>query len=144
MNIGNVTSDNFNLDYNGKEMQKEVYEQLIDQLQQENKQLKTQLSGTTFCYDEEDHRRLKDKIAELERTIELSNMDAKEVLREINYEQAAQQKEFMNYLQNEINYYKVHSDEMGSYDYDGSKLKLSIYQGILLKYSEIVNKSERV
>ena len=40
MNIGNVTSDSFNLDYNGKEMQKEVYEQLIDQLQQENKQLK--------------------------------------------------------------------------------------------------------
>ena len=44
MNICNVTSDNFNLDYNGKEMQKEVYEQLIEQLQQENKQLKDKLS----------------------------------------------------------------------------------------------------
>ena len=40
MNIGNITSNNFNLDGNGKDMQIEVYEQLIEQLQQENKQLK--------------------------------------------------------------------------------------------------------
>lgn len=40
MNICNVTSNNFNLDCNGKDMQIEVYEQLIEQLQQENKILK--------------------------------------------------------------------------------------------------------
>lgn len=40
MNICNVTSNNFNLDCNGKDMQIEVYEQLIEQLQQENQQLK--------------------------------------------------------------------------------------------------------
>ena len=40
MNIGNITSDNFNLDANGKDIQIEVYEQLIEQLQQENKELK--------------------------------------------------------------------------------------------------------
>lgn len=40
MNICNVTSNNFNLDCNGKDMQIEVYEQLINQLQQENKILK--------------------------------------------------------------------------------------------------------
>lgn len=40
MNIGNITSDNFNLDSNGKDMQIEVYEQLIEQLQQENKHQK--------------------------------------------------------------------------------------------------------
>ena len=43
MNIGNITSDNFNLDGNGKDIQIEVYEQLIEQLQQENKKLKEQL-----------------------------------------------------------------------------------------------------
>lgn len=32
MNIGNITSDNFNLDGNGKDIQIEVYEQLIEQL----------------------------------------------------------------------------------------------------------------
>ena len=40
MNIGNITSDNFNLDGNGKDIQIEVYEQLIEKLQQENKILK--------------------------------------------------------------------------------------------------------
>ena len=40
MNIGNITSDNFNLDGNGKDIQIEIYEQLIEQLQQENKILK--------------------------------------------------------------------------------------------------------
>ena len=41
MIIGNITSDNFNLDGNGKDIQIEVYEQLIEHLQQENKQLKS-------------------------------------------------------------------------------------------------------
>ena len=40
MNIGNITSNNFNLNNNGKDIQIEVYEQLIEQLQQENKILK--------------------------------------------------------------------------------------------------------
>ena len=40
MNIGNITSNNFNLNGVGKDIQIEVYEQLIGQLQQENKQLK--------------------------------------------------------------------------------------------------------
>lgn len=40
MNIGNITSNNFNLDVTGKDIQIEVYEQLIEQLQQENKKLK--------------------------------------------------------------------------------------------------------
>ena len=44
MNIGNITSNNFNLDGNGKDIQIEVYEQLIEQLQQENKKLKDKLS----------------------------------------------------------------------------------------------------
>lgn len=40
MNIGNITSNNFNLNGIGKDMQIEVYEQLIGQLQKENKELK--------------------------------------------------------------------------------------------------------
>ena len=41
MNIGNITSNNFNLDVTGKDIQIEVYEQLIEQLQRENEQLKS-------------------------------------------------------------------------------------------------------
>lgn len=82
----------------------------ICNLQDENKKLKEQLSGTTFCYDEEEHRRLKDKIVELERTIELSHANAKETLGEINYEQEAQQKEFIKYLEDEINWCIMQGD----------------------------------
>ena len=61
MNIGNITSNNFNLDNNGKDIQIEVYEQLIEQLQQENTQLKesySKLEGKYFanvpCCNEND------------------------------------------------------------------------------------------
>lgn len=62
MNIGNITSDNFNLDGNGKDIQIEVYEQLIEKLQQENKKL----NGAIQTYDillkanVEENKKLKD------------------------------------------------------------------------------------
>ena len=49
MNIGNITSNNFNLDNNGKDIQIEVYEQLIEQLQQENKELKENWNKLKEC-----------------------------------------------------------------------------------------------
>lgn len=51
MNIGNITSDNFNLDGNGKDIQIEVYEQLIEQLQQENKKYKEVIDKAIKCID---------------------------------------------------------------------------------------------
>lgn len=57
MNIGNITSNNFNLNGVGKDIQIEVYEQIIGQLQQENEQLKSNwnnlkeyLNEGTFYY----------------------------------------------------------------------------------------------
>ena len=86
MNIGNITSDNFNLDGNGKDIQIEFYEQLIEQLQQENKQLKDNwiklkeyCKENTLCYEVGDDENTKligsrihglnvlDKMQELER-----------------------------------------------------------------------------
>lgn len=64
MNIGNITSDNFNLDSNGKDIKIEVYEQLIEQLQQQNQKL----NGATQTYDillkatTEENKQLKDLI----------------------------------------------------------------------------------
>ena len=62
MNIGNITSDNFNLDGNGKDIQIEVYEQLIEQLQQENKQQNQLLKDKGFIIDKlmEENKQLKD------------------------------------------------------------------------------------
>ena len=87
MNIGNITSDNFNLDGNGKDIQIEFYEQLIEQLQQENKQLKDNwiklkeyCKENTLCYEVGDDENTKligskihglnvlDKMQELEKS----------------------------------------------------------------------------
>lgn len=130
-----------------------AYKAIVEELTEyaeENEKLKSQLSGTTFCYDEKEHRDLKVKIKELERIIELCHLDAKETLATINYEQESQQKEFINYLQKEINQYASHIEAIDSVctsiyssDYDNSKLKLAIYKEILQKYREIVNGTEQ-
>ena len=76
MNIGNITSDNFNLDGNGKDIQIEVYEQLIEQLQQENKRL----NGAIQTYDillkanTEENKRLTQKITKALEKIEDYNL----------------------------------------------------------------------
>ena len=115
------------------------------EIQKENQELKSQLAGTTHCFDEEEHRKLKDEIKKLERIIELCHLDAKETLATINYEQELQKKEFINYLQKEINQHTAHIDAINSYgisiyspDYDNSKLKLAIFKEVLLKYIETI------
>ena len=41
--------------------QLEFYKDLSEQLQQENRELKTLLKGTTHCYDEEEHKQLREE-----------------------------------------------------------------------------------
>ena len=42
----------------------------IKKLQQENKELKLQLKGTTHCFDEEEHDKLKKQVEEYEKELE--------------------------------------------------------------------------
>lgn len=81
-----------------------IHKEIINifDLLKENQELKSQLKGTTHCFDEEEHRKLKDEIKKIERIIELCHLDAKETLATINYEHESQQKEFINYLEEEI------------------------------------------
>lgn len=101
------------------------------ELRKENQKLKTQLKGTTHCYDEEEHRKLKKQLHEasikiqemVEQDIECpSNCEKlrklekqlkpdyytkglEETLKEYQQEMnkvANQQKEFIKYLENEI------------------------------------------
>lgn len=68
-----------------------------------------------------------------------------ELLYEENTKLINQQKEFINYLQKEINQYTTHIEAIDSVctsiyssDYDNSKIKLAIYKEILQKYKEII------
>lgn len=56
-----------------------------------------------------------------------------------------QQKEFINYLQRGINHYTAYVEAMDSAgpsiysnEYDNSKIKITIYKGILQKYKETI------
>ena len=98
----------------------------IKQLLQENQELKSQLAGTTHCFDEEEHRKLKDEIKKLERIIELCHLDAKETLATINFEQENQQKEFIEYLEKTIIDSKAGSGQQ------------YYYQQVLEMYKEII------
>ena len=105
MNIGNITSDNFNLDGNGKDIQIEVYEQLIEQLQQENQELKLELSGyRQAILEDKDMLGLKEESEELKKqltTYQILHRDCKvDNLKNISKieEMENQQKEFIDYL----------------------------------------------
>ena len=121
------------------------------ELKKENKELKSQLAGTTFCYDEEEHRKLKKQLEEINNFIKKSGfVNIEQVM--LNYcGLLTQQKEFIKYLQKEINSYTSHIEAIDSVcssiyssDYDNSKVKLAIYKEILQKYKEIVNGSKRI
>lgn len=109
------------------------------EIQKENQELKSQLAGTTHCFDEEEHRKLKDEIKELEKIIELCHLDAKETLATINYEQDSQQKEFIKYLEDEW----AKHEYISSHEIDDNirhteeKIRSNIFE-ILQKYKETI------
>ena len=82
----------------------------IKKLQQENKELKLQLKGTTHCFDKEEHEKLKKQVEEYKKKLMIATkMEIKQIDETtflgidyfqdkcINYE--TQQKEFINYLE---------------------------------------------
>ena len=93
MNIGNITSDNFNLDGNGKDIQIEVYEQLIEKLQQENKVLKENTEHNDKVVDKvnwenmllkKENKQLKDKLSKIETLIINHNCDTGDIYYKYN------------------------------------------------------------
>lgn len=180
--LEHTSSDDFNLE----EHQIQNRLNAIQFLLKENQELKSQLAGTTHCFDEEEHKKLKKQLEEWEHHLKCSkemldiqaqkgNYDYDEYMlglyngmeyiislfetREPNYingkdveftNNKTQQKEFINYLQKEINSYTSHIEAIDSVcssiyssDYDNSKVKLAIYKEILQKYKEIVNGSKQ-
>nr|DAE35556.1 MAG TPA: hypothetical protein [Caudoviricetes sp.] len=110
MNIGNITSDNFNLDGNGKDMQIEVYEQLIDHLQK-----KAELG---------DH--YKHLYSEVKKQKENKQL-----------QQENQQKEFIKYMNGtieDIETENVDDEEMKGYLIQ----RIYTFKEILQKYKEII------
>ena len=150
MNIGNITSDNFNLDGNGKDIQIEVYEQLIEQLKKENQELKLELSGyRQAILGDKDMLGLKEENQELKKQLEKLQeeyIEFQEKASDIQFElrddrdnyyeklqdKYREQKDFINYLEDEI---KIYSNT-----YMGEMLKE--LKEILQKYKSIIGVSD--
>ena len=92
------------------------------EIQKENQELKSQLAGTTHCFDEEEHEKLKKQLEELkEEKQEWINLLAMF---------KNQQKEFMKWLEDYLKLFdNMCIDEQGYYD---------MLEEILQKYRSII------
>lgn len=101
----------------------------IDELQQENQELKYQLAGTTHCFDEEEHEKLKKEVEELkEEKQEWINLLAMF---------KNQQKEFIEYMTNTIE--ELECDDVDDEEMKGYLIqRIDTFKEILHKYKEII------
>lgn len=116
------------------------------EIQKENQELKSQLAGTTHCFDEEEHRELKKQLEDANETIIL--LKASEPM--LNLKRAlekTQQKEFIKYLEDKIKIerknleelcklYKIPKENNSAYKFAYSYINKM--EGILQKYKEIM------
>lgn len=90
--------------------------------ERENKELKLQLKGTTHCFDEEEHEKLKKQV---ENYKELGF----KYLQDKNNKLETQQKEFINYLKNML-------------DDENDIFSVIRVKDVLRKYKEIIGGKE--
>ena len=118
----------------------------IFNLLQENYELKSQLKGTTHCFDEEEHEKLKKKFEEYKR------LGFKHLNDKCN-KLENQQKEFIEYLEDEIqqqetviaenqekSYFLIYEDKKEDLKLSSQKayIKRIILEEILQKYKSII------
>nr|DAI31644.1 MAG TPA: Pre-mRNA-processing-splicing factor [Caudoviricetes sp.] len=118
----------------------------------ENQELKSQLAGTTHCFDEEEHNKLKEENQELKKQLEncyCNRTDCSSRIKDskkydsLVQKVETQQKEFIKYLEGEINKLKEQIKnydiwhEVGT-DINFLILKKQFYLEILQKYKEII------
>ena len=125
-------------------------------LLKENQELKSQLKGTTHCYDEEEHKKIKEENEKLKKLLEektkigiadhkyASKCEDKVIVME------AKQKKFIKYLEDEIeqntpNVKWKHYNKDGFNDYDvenSSCIEIKptnkVLKDVLQKYREII------
>lgn len=164
-----MSLDNFILECekDNKELEDtiKVLKNKIQRFTRENEELKSQLRGTTHCFDEEEHNKLKEEITNLSKDVDMwnakyndmfdenrelkkqlkdktedyrrmkDNCDSKvDVLTKI----ATQQKEFIKYLEDEINKWNYNYDSY-NYEYEVEEPTAEeLANKILQKYKSII------
>ena len=121
------------------EMSNEYYnllEEKMVRLINKNQELKSQLKGTTHCFDEEEHEKLKKQIE----TYEIEGYKQNEELDKMSFnirKYKTQQKEFIKYMNDII-------EDLETEDVDDEEMKgyliqrINTFKEILQKYKDII------
>lgn len=124
----------------------QTYNILLKSNIKENQELKSQLRGTTHCFDEEEHNKLKEENQALKKQLENRYEKVGTLTGELLYEENTklinQQKKFINYLEDEIE--KATTNPYTKLSEYGMN-RIHIYKEILQKYKSIIggNKDEK-
>ena len=136
--LEHTTSDDFNLE----EHQIQNRLNAIQFLLEENQELKSQLAGTTHCFDEEEHEKLKKEVEEYKDKINwYENFEVNKTIDKLRIKHNNQQKEFIKYLEKTI-------EELECDDVDDEEMKgyiiqrIDTFKEILSKYKEIIGISD--
>ena len=149
----NKIKPNFNshLEKGTIEMSNEYYnllEEKMVRLINKNQELKSQLAGTTHCFDEEEHEKLKKQLEEYQEELEKADSITQSCIfngkkeSEISYRKCLnmlekhknQQKKFIEYLENEIK--RLEKTEF--YIDSIQKAAIETHKHNLSKYKEII------
>lgn len=104
--------------------------ELLMTKERENKELKLQLKGTTHCFDEEDHEKLKKQVEEYKDKINwYENFEINKTIDKLRIKHNNQQKEFIGWLEAMS---KMYENEYKDIDIAGH------YNCVLAKYKEII------
>ena len=111
--------------------------------ERENKELKLQLKGTTHCFDEEEHEKLKKQLENCycNRTDCSGRIKDSKVYDSLVQKVETQQKEFIEYLEDEIkriNPKNLYISELNLMLDDIKFTQYLIYKEILQKYKEMI------
>ena len=102
----------------------------IKKLQQENKELKLQLKGTTHCFDEEEHEKLKKQVEEYKDKINwYENFEVNKTIDKLRLKHNTQQKEFIEWLEAMSKMYENEYKDIDTAEH---------YNCVLQKYKEII------
>ena len=112
-------------------------------LLKENEELKLQLKGTTHCFDEEEHEKLKKQLEEKEKKYIPGEYAINEFIKEFdeNILLKNQQKEFIDYMNKTIE--ELQCDDVDDEEMKGYLIqRIDTFKEILQKYKSIIGVSD--
>lgn len=104
----------------------------------ENKELKLQLKGTTHCFDEEEHEKLKKQVEEYKDKINwYENFEVNKTIDKLRLKHNTQQKEFIDYMNKTIE--ELECDDVDDEEMKGYLIqRIDTFKEILQKYKSII------